>query len=198
MSSITWTTFAKVQRDKLHRNGANLVRFAEVLGHIKLVVVVAVKIRVTESINTDSFHCGEKVSLGGYHHYSGSPRKHYQSLLPQNNTSLLLKNSWHLKQRGVSPHLSGAVCVCLRKTKTAVESEVAGGDVGFGCMGSRWLVGDFTLAKKYMEECEVVYLGFPPLPAQHGSLQENNLFGGQTPVAEGWGESKGRENQWKM
>lgn len=28
-----------------------------------------------------------------------------------------------------------------------------------------------------------MYLGFPPLSAQDGSLQENNLFGGQTSIA---------------
>lgn len=45
-------------------------------------------------------------------------------------------------------------------------------------------VGDPTLAKKHREECEVVYLGFPPLPAQDGPLQENDLFGGQTSITE--------------
>jgi len=48
------------------------------------------------------------------------------------------------------------------------------------------LVGDpvYTLAKKYREECEVVYLGFPPLSAQDGSLQKHDLFGGQTSITE--------------
>lgn len=57
--------------------------------------------------------------------------------------------------------MSSAVCVWLLKTKTAVELEVAKGDVGSwrdcGQVKGR-LVGDPTLAKKYREECEVVYL----------------------------------------
>lgn len=50
------------------------------------------------------------------------------------------------------------------------------------------LVGEPTLAKKHREEYEVVYLRFPPLPAQNGSLQENNLLGGQTSITATHGE----------
>lgn len=74
--------------------------------------------------------------------------------------------------------------VSLLKTETAVEPEVAKGGVGLGDWEQvkEWLAQDPALVKKYREECEVVYLGFPPLSAQNGSLQENNLLGGQTPI----------------
>ena len=56
------------------------------------------------------------------------------------------------------------------------------------------LVGGPTLMKKHREEYEVVYLRFPPLPAQDGSLQEYNLLGGQTSVTATQGE-RARERE---
>lgn len=51
--------------------------------------------------------------------------------------------------------------------------------------------------KHRAEECEVAYLGLPPLSAQDGSLQENNLLGGQASVAEGCGQERKREGDYQ-